>query len=149
MRQYGACANNVTVPSFHGIEDADRLGGARKSDRCALQRNGRLGKKKEGGFSVLKGVGSGFFCCFHDGEVVLCFIDAASVHFKKNQGFKFHQTADRPEDALPDRSQGHQTFNIRVYGLIFPDFETELQYPIFFSDFRKQKQKQRKPTAEN
>ena len=57
------------------------------------------------------------FCVFKMMQSCLI-IDAASVDVKKNQGLTFHWTADKPKDVLPDRGQGHQTWNIR---LILPE----------------------------
>ena len=63
----GACANYVTVPGFHGFEDAQSGWVARQKLTDASCRKVWLGKKKEGWVSIVNKVG---FSCFQDDEVV-------------------------------------------------------------------------------
>ena len=99
-RRNGACANYVTVPGFHGFEDAQTGWVARQklTDASCRERYCWEGRKRVE-FRLWTELGRVFLGFKRVKSYVLC-IGVANIHVKKNQGLAFHRTGDRHEALL-------------------------------------------------
>ena len=99
----GACANYVTVPGFHGFEDAQTGWVARqKLTDASCRESYGWERRKRVKFRLGTEFGRVFFSfVFEDGEVIrVVLVGEANVHVKKNASLAFHRTSDRPEALL-------------------------------------------------
>ena len=85
--QWGLCELHHYTRLPWNWERADRLGGKRKTDKCVLQRKGRLGKKKGGKSFHCEQSWVGFSFVFKTVNLKSCWVNRCCSHPRqKNHG---------------------------------------------------------------